>query len=54
MYRVWYWQNAELFMVSCGIWANYAWRIVTGYYALNYRPYLEYIKKPLILKNDQV
>lgn len=42
MYRVYYWLSGQLFMVSCGGQADYAWKLMVAYY--DYLPYLEYIK----------
>jgi hypothetical protein len=44
MYRVWYWQNGELNMVSCGKFSDYAWRVLVNCFEVHYHPYLEYIK----------
>lgn len=50
MYRVWYWLNDELCMISCGRNGSYAWRLVEDYhepylhYHPSYLPWLEYVK----------
>ncbi len=47
MYRVWYWLDGVLQMVSCGKWAGYAVRVLIGYaHPPSYYPWLEYIADP--------
>lgn len=43
MYRVYYWLSGQLFMISCGKQAGYAWKLVVAYY--DYRAFLEYISE---------